>query len=54
MFVVVVVVVTFSFTGAYQPWRATMLNHFDVASSNPLAKQRIPVRKVTLPVTLQH
>jgi hypothetical protein len=33
VFVVVVVVVTFSFTGAYQPWRATMLNHFDVASS---------------------
>merc|ERR1719379_299525 len=33
VYVVCVVVITFAFTGAYQPWRAMVLNHYDVASS---------------------
>jgi hypothetical protein len=33
VYVVVVVTGYFAFTGVYQPWRASVLNHFDVATS---------------------
>jgi len=33
VYVVCVVVVAFSVTGVYQPWRSAVLNHYDVASS---------------------
>jgi len=33
VYVVCVVVIVFAMTGAYMPWRAMVLNHYDVASS---------------------